>query len=519
MATMPPEHHHVARPRIAILPVALATWCAVSTLNFAVAAPPLPQIPSAPPQVEPQADQDGITAATQAQARAWRIEPGVELTGTATSNSGYASNQKGPADEIFVISPSLSIAGNGPNMRVNGKFQFDAIKYARGTQPDRILPQGTLDAEFNLIERLMGLDMGLTTLQTSADPFSAQSDGGPSTVGRYTTTQARISPYLERSLTPELLLKARAEATHTNFATAGSGLLDRPDAHTQHHTLSLDRKPTRIGAAIELDYQKSGYDQQPTSELTQQSGRGLLSYAVTDQFTFSGIAGRESNQTVISSRSDSLYGGRIDWNPNERTHLLTTLEHHFFGPAWDVSLSHNAPTYASRITLNKTLTTSANALSSLTTPLIPGTPAPQTAPTLDSFTLSAQLRQSVSARFAIMGRRDTVSVVIDVLKTTPRQLIAEPLTEAPNLQRAIEFQYDHRMTRQTTLEAAVRWSRTSTPGTSLESTENSIRAGVNTRLSPQTTATIGVRQLRLNSNVLSTNPRELALFAGLGHRF
>jgi uncharacterized protein (PEP-CTERM system associated) len=492
----------------------------------------------------------GLGATTaMAQTRAWVVEPAVEVNGTATSNSAYSSSLKGPADAIITVSPSLRVSGSGSHVRVNGQVQLDSVSYGRHTQPDRVLPQGAIESQVNLIERFLGVDASLTTRQTTSDPFAPQGDGS-ATTGRYTTTTARISPFIERDLTPELSLKARADVNRTHYDTTGTGLASRPDGYAQHHSLRLARVPTPLGAAIEADYIRSGYSGYPSSELTQPIGRGVLSYALNEQLILSGIVGHESNQTQLNDRGGAIQGLRVDWHPNERVHLLSTVEHRFFGLGWDAVFTHRTPTYAGNLALKREITSSANSLTSvssggsLSTVLgeILKTRFPndndranevrdvmnsrgltdRTNTNRDLYALSVQLRQAAAARMVFMGRRDTVSFTFDLVKSTPQPWAADPLISAldqTNLQRGVEVEFNHRLTPLTSFDITARWAKNSTPDSARSSTETTYRAGFNTRLSPQTTATIGVRQQQLDSSVLQTDVHESAMFLGLGHRF
>src|SRR5690606_8490503 len=140
----------------------------------------------------------------------------------------------------------------------------------------------------------------------------------------------------------------------------------------------------------------------------------------------------------------------------------------------------------------------------------------------DLYALAVQVRQALSARMALMGPRDTMVLFLDVIKYTPEAWANDPLVSLSidaNLQRIAELQYSHRMTRLTSLDAALRWARTTTPGSDRSTTETSLRAGINSSLSPQTTATLGLRHQLLNVNTSSEDPKETALYLGLGHRF
>jgi len=483
------------------------------------------------------------------QYRPWNLQLGLDATVTATSNSAYTSNMDGSSDTLLVLSPWVRVTGMGPRLRLNGEFQLDAVKYTRETQSDRVLPQGALNGNLMVVENWLGVDGALMAQQTRSDPFFAQGEG-PSTSGKYTTTHARLSPYLERELNADWTALARTEVSRTRFDADDDALADRASAHGLHHQVRLSRRPTPFGGLVEAHYEKSGYVGEPTSELTQKRGRALLSYALHRQLVISGIGGREATRTAFTDRTDSFGGGQVDWQPNVRTHLLATLEHHFFGPAWELSLSHRGPTYAGLLSMQRELTTSANSLGilpfgaslkgllgSIMTTRYPNEVerdgvvqdmlrerglSGSEGLSQDLYALAVQVRQALSARMALMGPRDTMVLFLDVIKYTPEAWANDPLVSLSidaNLQRIAELQYSHRMTRLTSLDAALRWARTTTPGSDRSTTETSLRAGINSRLSPQTTATLGLRHQLLNVNTSSEDPKETALYLGLGHRF
>jgi len=473
----------------------------------------------------------------------------VDTMLTYTTNTAYGSGKNGDADFLVLVSPAINFEAQSTRLHLEGKVELDSFSYLQHTQPSRVLPQADIKSNLMLVERLAGVDAALVTRRTTANSFASQgSDLTSSNI--YTTTQARISPYIEHEFTPFVSMAARSEVSKTHFEAVGNGVIERPNATSITNTVELVRKPAPVGAGLQYTHDSSGYDNKPRSNLTRDAARGNVSYALSDQWVLGAIGGGEKIQTDFSHRSDGFGGGLLRWRPTERTDLNALAEHHFYGPTWDVSLTHRTPTFAALVRLQRIVESSANSIGELSSgsslsalldamlttrypdavqraqvvnDAIAGRGLTDSADSVqDYYSLSVDMQQTATVRFAMMGKRNTISVGYTLFKTSPERWAQDPLVsilEQPNHQHAFDIQYNHQLTGSTSFDAIARWSRTTTPGLDRYSVEKSLTAAFNLKLSPKTAATLGGRRQLLDSNVVEKGVNESAVFVGLSHRF
>lgn len=490
----------------------------------------------------------------QVQAQNWFVQPVVKGEVTATSNAGYSSSSEARSDVIVNVSPGLIAHGNMPRARLDAAFYVDAIGYVDGTQSNRLLPHGYVDLNSTLVERLLFIDTSASAAQTSQTPYAARPDGA-SSYNAQTTTQYHIKPYVERELAPNWQLNAHADNTWVRTSGGASGVATDPrnNAYVQDQFISVERKPVPFGGELQVGRQDTRYTGRSTSALVTDTARAIGSYSFYDELEVGLIGGHERDKTPYGEISDSIYGLRTRWQPNERTHLDATAEHRFFGLGWGAEFAHRTPFHAWTIRLSRQATTYANSLASLAaggnvdqeldkilTTRFPdpvarsqeaqaikaryGLPDNLAGP-IDIYSETADLEQSASATYVYTGRRDTLACTYYVQRREPLVIPGtpdslQPLLAPANSQQGLAFQFAHRLTPVMALDAQARWSRLSGRGASegSYSRESVYRAGINWQLAPKTTGAMGLRWQHLRSNV-ATDAEETAMYVSLDHRF
>ncbi len=485
-----------------------------------------------------------------------RIRPEVESTLTLTSNAAYATASEARADTILSVSPRLVVSSRGARVSINGNIGIEGVVYANTSGASQVRPRGRLDLRSELIERWLFLDGSLSADRVSADPYSATPDSA-SAFNDYTVLRTQISPYVERRLTPRLGLLARSDHVLTR-RVGGASVLDpggtdpARDAHEQAQILRLEYQPLPLGWTAELTREDTRHRGAATSILEETGARVTGTYAPTPQLLLGATLGRESTHYSLIDRTDSIVGGRIKWQPSERTTLEARVERRFFGAGFDAQLRHRSPFFGFELRadrepvaqsgshllglagsdvrglLDGVLTTrfpNASQRTVMVNNLIRDLNLPTTlvAP-LDLFTSYAQLQSGASVTVLVYGKVTTLTATAFLRKRVRLvdldDVLAPASLSSDNKQLGLEVSLTRRLSR--TLNAEIGLRGTKIQGLGVRSDANTsdvvLRGGVAMLLSPDTQFGLGARHQRVRSSV--TDPsRESALVATLLHRF
>lgn len=485
-------------------------------------------------------------------AQGLRLMPEVKATVTATDNAYFGSANPGErADLVIDLSPSLRFAGQGPQYRLDGELAVHGLVYARESEPNRLLPSGRVDLGATLWPQWITLDSGLAIEQTAADPYSPQ-PGVESTANRLTTTRFTITPALKHDFSPTFGVQIRSQQNWTWLSGDTEGAANPFDSHAQDNLVRVERKPTPVGATVELRQQETRYDS--GAALSSEAARLIGTWAPDAQVQLGLVAGVERSKFSLTEETDPVYGIRADLAASERTHATLEIEHRYFGTAWDLSASHRSPFIAidARFVRRATAQTSStllgagtNASGLLDAMLTTRYPDPVArAAVVDElvgrlgltdelgrpvqlFSDAPQLEQGSDLSVALMGRVTVVTFGVYTRRTTQLQRSGDPLppiagyAEA-NRQVGASIGFNRRLGPLNTLDLQLQWSRiVGLDATAGDRTESWLaRLAWLTRLSPRSDLTLGLRYQSFDSTrgtVLSAN--ESAVFVTLGHRF
>lgn len=437
-----------------------------------------------------------------------QFQPMVDVMLTVTNNANGTSTTAPPRkDTILSTSAGANFKVKGANSHAEGQWRFTSVKYARDSQPSRILPSGLVDLHTDLYRKEAGFDASLSADQVSST-VGTSADAN-NTANTTTNTRLSLSPFYVRQFDDEASLLARLRRTWIHSASNGSSNVDDRGME-DNHQVRWERRPVRLGYALEATYSKSPIfaptgSGLPDSALTRKAATASLLYAITPEFALGPILGRESSQLEGQSLSGTIRGGQIRWKPNERTQLNATLKHSVFGREWELDASRKTPWTTFGITSRRSAEATA--------------PASATA-----LQLGAVTRETTAGRTMFTGRRDSLSVSAGLTRTTPIERLTPVNVTGSSIQRTKEYFFDteviHKLTPQSNLTGGLRWSRglTMTTDTLTLSRDFTARIGLSTKLMSDTTATAGIKR-QLTHNPSTSTSSESAVFVGLGHRF
>jgi uncharacterized protein (PEP-CTERM system associated) len=494
----------------------------------------------------------GLIAHGSAQAQAWRVVPALKATVTTSSNVGMQAADAAVMDTVLTVTPQVQLLGTGPDYRLTGTLAADMVQYLGRSRADRILPRGQVVLNSRLVDRLLFVDAELGAETTSSTPFDLLSDGA-TFYNVATTTRERISPYLDRELSPSSRITARSDLVWTQGrGTAAAAALSSTDAHVQTHTARYDLRPEPAGLRGEVNYQNTRYSDSAAGGLTLQTARLSALYATDPTLTLGLTGGLDAAHYTTNDVRETLRGVSLRWAPTERTLLEALVEKRFFGNGWTINFTHRSPFMAVSAGLVRQATTYASRLGVLQAggdvatlvdailqtriqdaalrqiavqDMIAKRGLPNTLTgAVELFSRTVQLQQGANVSLAMIGVRHTVTLRVFQTRTEDLRGATEDSViglASDATQRGATFGVSRRLTPETTADLS--FTRTKTdglgPNVALHSSNSIVRLGATHSLSPRTTLSGAVRHQTGSSTLIGVNATESALSVGMLHRF
>jgi uncharacterized protein (PEP-CTERM system associated) len=472
-----------------------------------------------------------------------------ELTWTNNALFGTGAKQ---SDEILDITPGIVVHGDGANYRLDGNFYLDGVAYFHHTEPDRVLPRGYLLFNADLVQNLLYFDAGIRSSTFVENPFGVASVGPASTYNEYTTTQFRASPYIQRELTPDITLSARSDDSWTT-TDAPAGFAGT-DGFYGMQSVRIERRPEPLGWGVLVSQSDSRFQGESNDALKDDAARLSVNYSF-DPVLLGLIAGYERAYVDGPSKEHYIAGVRFEWRPDLRTAFSATVEERYFGTGWNLNLGHREEDFALSANWSRDVTTyptllgsqlGAGFVPSLLDSVLSGeytnttarteavqnllltTGIPSDIPGGPSLVASAQALNvdTASVNAIFLGKFNTLAVTVYRTRTVPYVIDGEPLVLTvpgafiDNTVDGATISLDHKLS--PTLDVNATLLRTLTEGlgsvSGASSHQTSLVIQLNDRITPRTSAFLGVRHQILDSNLVASTT-ESAVFVGINHRF
>lgn len=477
-------------------------------------------------------------------AQAQRTELSVQSSLTATDNGAGVAGGSERADLLLSVRPRVQFVRQGAGLQLRGALEADLVASTRGTRQDRILPIVSVDAQANVIDRLLFLEATMDVRQVEDNPFGARAEAGSTrnarTAGRY-----RVSPYLQIDTGPRSSLRARIDARTTRVAGTQEG-----DATTTGTSVKFDVRPEPIGASVEWLTEDTDHASADETDVRIDRLLASVNYAINPEWIVGVAAGSERNLLAGDARTDRVFGLRSYWIPGPRTDFALAIDQRFFGKGWNLGLTHRTPRMTFRLRAEREpvvagtagtggLESFLDAILTTRNPLAVARGAMVSElvssrgmqGSLASASLAgadyAQLRSAADLTWVYLGTRTslTVSIYGQTLRRLAREdgsAVAPGIADADNRQRGASFGWNRKLTPVMSIDTGVGWSRIE--GLVLRAgdrtREGTLRANLVRNLTARTTASAGLLVRRVASNATNVSSfDETALFIGLGHRF
>jgi len=484
-------------------------------------------------------------------AQQWAFESGIASTLSYTTDAALGSATGSERDDtVLQLSPRFSVRREGARLKVAGSGALSGVAYANSTQPSRVFPIADLAAQLEAIERWFYLDAGLRALQSSADPFGV-SPGAASTTNTITTTQVRLSPYIESSPTPGLRYRLSSDNVRTSSGGSTFGVaVTNASGYFARNAFSIERDPKPLGLRLEAERSETRYDD-TDERLILDLARLSADYALGEDFTAGVRGGYERNSFSGVDNKGSIYGVQAAWRPSQRTSLSASSEKRFFGTGWALSFDHRAPRVAWSLALQRRVDTSPQSLFTLPatdnvaglldatfTTRFPdpverarivqdfiaqrGLPPSTLGPT-NIYARRLSIVTSRSATVLLIGSRNTVALsgfnsrIEDVSESGPFDLNTRLNN---NVQYGASIVFSRRLSTTSGFSTGLEWRHIRSLETvgSDRTDEGRVLVQLSVQPAARTSAYVGLRYRLLDSNAFADG-EEVAVFVGIDQRF
>ncbi len=480
------------------------------------------------------------------------IVPSVAVLVTQSSNANFGAANAAQSDTIVEVVPRLFLRTEHARWQARADLSLDGQYYVHGTEPNVLSPQGSASVHTELVDQLLFFDAGMTAQRYSTSPYVGQ--GGPVQSTSYTSTQWRISPYIDRVLRPGLRLTARSDDTWTTVSNTPSAI-GLTGGRYLDQTLRLEQMPLDWGYTLEARQTYATYTDEPYAWLRDSTARGIINYAFTPRLVLGLIGGGEKVQAFGAEKTASIYGVRGQWSGGPQGDARFTVERRYFGTGWNLQASAGSPLARLSVAWNRNAISALSPLASadnsatnltllLDQILVGQYPNPfQRAQAVQSilgsaglppglstsggfYTSSSVLQNNLVVTGLVLRQRDSYALSLYRNRTEDLYLPGQQLLQliqsasADNIQSGAAFNFGHRLTPLDNLNLTVQRELDTGFGLNQgdEARQTNYIVQLDHRFSLRTIGIIGVRRrLLVSTQVGSAN--ETGLFAGLVHRF
>jgi uncharacterized protein (PEP-CTERM system associated) len=489
-----------------------------------------------------------VCAAHDVFAQSFALRPAFQVKSVTTSNVSFSTAELAESDSLLILTPRLDFVAQNPSYRLNAALSADAVSYLGRSRVDRVLPRAQADISAQLVERWLFVDGALSAVTTASDPFGVIEEESATVFNRANVYRERISPYIDRELSPSERVQLRSDHSWTQSGSA-NGASSASDTALQSQLVSYALQPQPLGLRVEYRRQASSFSNLQNSDVVFDTARVSALYQLAPQLVLTAVGGRDHGQYGTNDQVETLVGTGLRWTPTERTSFDALVEKRFFGTGWTVNLSHRTPfaivnaslvqqatTYAAQVAALPAGGDVAQLLDSILSTrivnpaerslavqqLITQRGLPATLAGAQSlFSSTAQLQKAANVSVALLGIRHTVT--LRGFYTLTQDLLGvdlPPLVSSNTRQYGTSLTLSRRLQPDTTADTS--FSRTRVVGfgsnAGVLTNNTSIRFGASRLLSPRTTLSAALRRQRVTSTSIS-DASQTSLTFGLLHRF
>ena len=297
------------------------------------------------------------TVHTAALAQSIRYEAGLTLQETWTNNVNLEPTAVRRSDFVTAVTPMLTVREIGDHTHLDATVSVPIFLYARtGSENNNILPTARIFGDVNFLDRAARVEGEVNVTQQFFNPFGAQPPGGSSaTNNRYQTVTYRVTPWIQDTTSSGVTYELRNNNVWVDVSDAPETTGDSRYTELIGRLSSPTERP--FGGSASYHYTDTTFEQQGRSALRTQVARLVPFYNVDPQLRLEASVGYEKNQGTLTDYSGAVYGLGMEWRPTDRTRVVGTWEHRFFGSSYLASFEHRTRLSLWKVEVSRNVTT------------------------------------------------------------------------------------------------------------------------------------------------------------------
>lgn len=492
------------------------------------------------------------------------FQASIQTQETYTSNAYFGFQPGSRPDWITEITPSIVANKSDPNFQFTANLSADSVNYARGSEPNMVLPTGGMDGIWHGIGDHFSVDAGAQVAQVPNYLYLPTPQAGAASFNTFSNYTYHLNPDWKGMLPGTVQYELQSNNGWSRAVGAPPG--EAGNSYFGQNVVDFLKKPTPAGWEFRAEdlysnYQFSGFGGFNYPPTRQEDARLFLRAAPDPHWTVGLRGGVERENYLDNNQWHSIVGGEFAWVPTERSNVSGDVERHFYGTTYHYAITHRNPWFATSITGGRDISTTpqemfmlpatgnvASLLDAMLTTQYPdpgaralavqnlitssSLPNTLTAPTA-VFAPIAFLSQNNQASVAWLGHRNTVTVAVFDSSTRFIPSASTPAAGAissfifDDVQRGATVNLSHQLTKLSTLTATVTGSRVIGIGSQagIFGNQGSVILQWNVAMSSHSGVLFGLRDqyfaspAGVNSLFGFGSQREKAAYVALTHRF
>jgi uncharacterized protein (PEP-CTERM system associated) len=254
------------------------------------------------------------------------------------------TDQNKDAALITTVSPGVSISSNSGRLRGSLDYSLNGIAYFKTEQPSRLQNALAANAQAELVDRTLYVDMRASIGQQSASAFGLQSvpTSGPQgsvsslvNANQYETATLSVSPSLRGMLGGVATYDLRGDFTRTEVRGSSLG-----DSRGRGGSLRVNEWNAGVlGWWLQASTQQVESVSVPANRSS--SMRAGLTYRPELDWVLTANIGRERSDYLGNGASNGATGGlSVQWTPTPRTRLGADWQRHAYGDSHAFTFEH-----------------------------------------------------------------------------------------------------------------------------------------------------------------------------------
>ena len=287
----------------------------------------------------------------------WKIKPAVELRETYSDNVQLTTDELARGQFITDLAPSLSIANNGPRLKLSAAFTTHLFAYSndRIEGTNRSQRQLAANARAKLIEDLLFFDATASIDQRAVSAFGPQvANNGYAGTNRTEVSTWRISPYLAHRFGSA----ATAELRYARDAVKSGDIgLGNSTGNTVSTSISSGPAFRTIGWGLRASH--LALDSTRGGESTEDTASAQLNWRISEALSVNANSGYDKYdyKALEGDTAGPSYSLGLVWSPSRRTQLQASAGKRYYGNSYMLNATHRSRHTVWNVSYNDAVTT------------------------------------------------------------------------------------------------------------------------------------------------------------------